>query len=141
MIRKKRNLSINPMQVSMNSFLIVGLGGGMGAMSRYGISVLANHLSVLPFLSTLFANMFGCFLMGVIFQLINIIIPDGSNELLVEQNRLFFAVGFCGSFTTLSAVAMETKQMLDINQYIQSFIYLFGTMFGMCFHRFWYNNP
>ena len=70
------------MQVSMNSFLIVGLGGGMGAMSRYGISVLANHLSVLPFLSTLFANMFGCFLMGVIFQLIN------NGDVIINFNRI-----------------------------------------------------
>tara|TARA_B100001142_G_C14131095_1_gene576903 strand:- start:367 stop:780 length:414 start_codon:yes stop_codon:yes gene_type:complete len=118
------------MQTSMSSFLLVGLGGGIGAMSRFGVSILANQFTMIPVIGTLISNTLGCLIMGAIFQLLYVMAIDSSNELLVEQNRLFFAVGFCGSFTTLSAVILDAKQLFDINQYIQSFMYLFGTMFS-----------
>ncbi|MDG1015317.1 MAG: CrcB family protein [Woeseiaceae bacterium] len=114
----------------MSSFLLVGLGGGIGAMSRFGVSILANQFTMIPVIGTLISNTLGCLIMGAIFQLLYVMAIDSSNELLVEQNRLFFAVGFCGSFTTLSAVILDAKQLFDINQYIQSFMYLFGTMFS-----------
>jgi CrcB protein len=118
------------MQTSVSSFLLVGLGGGIGAMSRFGVSILANQFTMIPVIGTLISNTLGCLIMGAIFQLLYVMAIDSSNELLVEQNRLFFAVGFCGSFTTLSAVILDAKQLFDINQYIQSFMYLFGTMFS-----------
>ena len=124
------SLLINSMQTSMSSFLLVGLGGGIGAMSRFGVSILANQFTMIPVIGTLISNTLGCLIMGAIFQLLYVMAIVSSNELLVEQNRLFFAVGFCGSFTTLSAVILDAKQLFDINQYIQSFMYLFGTMFS-----------
>ena len=124
------SLLINSMQTSMSSFLLVGLGGGIGAMSRFGVSILANQFTMIPVIGTLISNTLGCLIMGAIFQLLYVMAIDSSNELLVEQNRLFFAVGFCGSFTTLSAVILDAKQLFDVNQYIQSFMYLFGTMFS-----------
>ena len=124
------SLLINSMQTSVSSFLLVGLGGGIGAMSRFGVSILANQFTMIPVIGTLISNILGCLIMGAIFQLLYVMAIDSSNELLVEQNRLFFAVGFCGSFTTLSAVILDAKQLFDINQYIQSFMYLFGTMFS-----------
>ena len=124
------SLLINSMQTSVSSFLLVGLGGGIGAMSRFGVSILANQFTMMPVIGTLISNTLGCLIMGAIFQLLYVMAIDSSNELLVEQNRLFFAVGFCGSFTTLSAVILDAKQLFDINQYIQSFMYLFGTMFS-----------
>ena len=124
------SLLINSMQTSVSSFLLVGLGGGIGAMSRFGVSILANQFTMIPVIGTLISNTLGCLIMGAIFQLLYVMAIDSSNELLVEQNRLFFAVGFCGSFTTLSAVILDAKQLFDINQYIQSFMYLFGTMFS-----------
>ena len=124
------SLLINSMQTSVSSFLLVGLGGGIGAMARFGVSILANQFTMIPVIGTLISNTLGCLIMGAIFQLLYVMAIDSSNELLVEQNRLFFAVGFCGSFTTLSAVILDAKQLFDINQYIQSFMYLFGTMFS-----------
>ena len=124
------SLLINSMQTSVSSFLLVGLGGGIGDMSRFGVSILANQFTMIPVIGTLISNTLGCLIMGAIFQLLYVMAIDSSNELLVEQNRLFFAVGFCGSFTTLSAVILDAKQLFDINQYIQSFMYLFGTMFS-----------
>jgi fluoride exporter len=98
----------------VSSFLLVGPGGGIGAMSRFGVSILANQFTMIPVIGTLISNTLGCLIMGAIFQLLYVMAIDSSNELLVEQNRLFFAVGFCGSFTTLSAVILDAKQLFDI---------------------------
>ena len=47
-----------------------------------------------------------------------------------------FALGFCGSFTTLSALVMELHTMLQRNEIFNSFAYLMATMIGgfVCFY-------
>jgi CrcB protein len=47
-----------------------------------------------------------------------------------------FALGFCGSFTTLSALIMEMHTMLQRSEILNSFAYLMATMIGgfACFY-------
>ena len=47
-----------------------------------------------------------------------------------------FALGFCGSFTTLSALVMELHTMLQRNEIFNLFAYLVATMIGgfICFY-------
>ncbi|MBT8086826.1 MAG: CrcB family protein, partial [Gammaproteobacteria bacterium] len=49
---------------------------------------------------------------------------------------LLFAVGFCGSFTTLSALVLELNTMIQKNELFYSFSYLVGTLVGgfACFY-------
>ena len=56
--------------------------------------------------------------------------------LVPDQYRLLFALGFCGSFTTLSALVMELHTMLQRNEFFYSFAYLMATMLGrfVCFY-------
>jgi len=53
-----------------------------------------------------------------------------------DQYRLLFAVGFCGSFTTLSSLVLEMNTMLQKNELFYSFSYFVGTMIGgfACFY-------
>jgi CrcB protein len=53
-----------------------------------------------------------------------------------DQYRLLFAIGFCGSFTTLSAMVMELHTMLQRSEILNSFAYLVATMIGgfACFY-------
>ena len=66
--------------------------------------------------------------MGIIFQLVFNFSSESATNILVEQNRLLFAVGFCGSFTTLSALIVEINNLHLADQYLQSLMYLFGTL-------------
>jgi CrcB protein len=50
--------------------------------------------------------------------------------IIPDQYRLLFAIGFCGSFTTLSALVMELHTMLQRNEIMNSFAYLMATMIG-----------
>lgn len=116
------------MQSSIYSFILVGLGGALGAMSRYALTVLSSHYYSLALIGTFLSNVIGCFLMGIIFQLVFNFSSESATNILVEQNRLLFAVGFCGSFTTLSALIVEINNLHLADQYLQSLMYLFGTL-------------
>ena len=124
------------MLVSFNSFILVGLGGALGAMSRYGLTVISNYYNAITITGTILSNTIGCFLMGVIFQYILNLSLEPTNNILIEQNRLLFTVGFCGSFTTLSALILEMHKFREVEEYFQAFIYLFGTVLAafLCFY-------
>ena len=56
--------------------------------------------------------------------------PYPSPGIVPDQYRLLFAIGFCGSFTTLSALVMEMHTMLQRNELLSAFSYLMATMIG-----------
>jgi fluoride exporter len=84
-------------------FLLVMIGGGLGALCRYGVNhysvrLLGNHF---PF-GTLLVNLLGCLLIGITLGL------AGKSSLVSHSTRLFFVTGFLGALTTFSSYAMET---------------------------------
>ena len=74
--------------------------------------------------------------MGVVAQLVASSVWFNESGLVPDQYRLLFALGFCGSFTTLSALVMELHTMLQRNEILNSFAYLMVTMIGgfVCFY-------
>ena len=68
--------------------------------------------------------------MGVIAQLVATATWFNEAGIIPDQYRLLFAIGFCGSFTTLSALVMEVHTMLQRNELFASFAYLTTTMVG-----------
>lgn len=90
-------------------FLLVFVGGGLGAMARYFVTTtLAGKFGNFPF-GTLTANIFGSFLMGL---LVGIIAGRSS----LENVRLLLAVGFLGGFTTFSSFSAETLTLIQGGQ-------------------------
>ena len=81
--------------------LLVGIGGALGAISRYGIAELSKRIlpASIP-LGTLIANLIGCFLIGMI-------MGSGHSE-KSEPIRLGFGIGFLGALTTFSTFGAET---------------------------------
>lgn len=83
--------------------LLVLAGGGLGALSRYGVSLLAVGLFGARFpWGTLIVNLTGCFLIGIVYSL-----GDRTN-LVSHSVRLFFMTGYLGALTTFSTYALET---------------------------------
>tara|TARA_R110000782_G_scaffold53210_7_gene113471 strand:- start:746 stop:1162 length:417 start_codon:yes stop_codon:yes gene_type:complete len=123
------------MRIALYSYLFVALGGALGAMARFALNVFTQRDVDFPW-GTLTANLLGCLVMGVIAQLI-----AGTNwfneaGIIPDQYRLLFAIGFCGSFTTLSSMVLELNTMLQKNELFYSFSYFVGTMIGgfACFY-------
>ena len=90
----------------MNNVLFVALGGSIGAVLRYLISLLMLQVfSGFPF-GTLVVNILGSFLMGVIFAL-------GQVSELSPEIKAFIGVGMLGALTTFSTFSNESLLLMQ----------------------------
>ena len=94
--------------------LLVFVGGGAGAMARYGVGVawLRWLGPERPWGATLLINALGGLAMGV---LAAFLATRGSAEL--ERWRLLIGVGVLGGFTTFSTFSLETALMIERRAY------------------------
>jgi CrcB protein len=102
----------------MKILLAIGTGSFIGGICRYLLSqfIQAKFLSTFPY-GTLFVNIIGCFLIGLVFGL-----ADKGN--LTQEWRLILATGFIGGFTTFSAFSNETVSMLRDGQLGYALVYI-----------------
>jgi CrcB protein len=123
------------MRLAAYSYFFVAIGGAIGAMARFGLNVFLQRDVEFPW-GTLTANLLGCLMMGIIAQLISGTAWFNDAGIIPDQYRLLFAVGFCGSFTTLSSLVLEMNTMLQKNEIFYSFSYFIGTLIGgfACFY-------
>ncbi len=90
----------------MNTILLVGGGGAIGALLRYVVSGLAyRYLGPTFPWGTLVANVLGCFFIGIIWA-----VTEESS--VPPSARLFLLTGVLGAFTTFSTFGMETINLL-----------------------------
>jgi CrcB protein len=94
--------------VSFTTCLIVILGGALGTLARYLISVAALPISQsLPW-GTIIINIVGSFIIGLFgtMTLAHGRFPASDNL------RLFVMIGLCGGFTTFSSFSLQTLDLL-----------------------------
>ena len=104
----------------MQAFLLVGAGGAIGAMSRYGLSVQVGRVWSANFpLATLLANIIGSCLMGILIGVLARTTPAISNEI-----RLFAAIGVLGGFTTFSSFSLDTIFLIERGALAQALLYI-----------------
>jgi CrcB protein len=117
------------------SYLFVAVGGALGAMARFALNVFLQRDTAFPW-GTLAANLLGYVVMGAIAYLVAASSWFNEAGIIPDQYRLLFAIGFCGSFTTLSALVMELHTMLQRGELFGSFSYMTVTMAGgfACFY-------
>ena len=98
----------------MTRIVLVAVGGALGALSRYGATLLAVQIfgSRFPW-GTLIVNLAGCFLVGLSFAL-----ADRGLNIMNPSARLFFVTGYLGGLTTFSAFALETVNSLRAATYL-----------------------
>jgi fluoride exporter len=86
------------------NWLLVFIGGGLGSLVRYAISLIFNKLDNNFPLATLVSNVVACFIIGILVGLT-------MKGQLPDQQRLLFVTGFCGGFSTFSTFSNETIQL------------------------------
>lgn len=83
--------------------LVVAVGGALGSLARYGLAeALPHSRGTLP-VATLLVNVLGCLLLGLLVGTLP----------FARWLRPLLGTGVLGGFTTFSAVALETDQLLD----------------------------
>lgn len=91
----------------MREALLVTIGGGLGALGRYGVSIWARRRwgEAFPW-GTLIVNAAGSVLLGLLLGL-------ALASKLPRDARLAFGTGFLGAFTTFSSFSWETVSLMD----------------------------
>ncbi len=95
------------------SYLLVGIGGALGAMGRHGVAQLLMRFGATGFpYATLLVNVVGSFLIGVVIGYLAKNTPEWS-----QSARLLLATGFCGGFTTFSAFSLDAISLYERGQF------------------------
>ncbi|NHB66367.1 MULTISPECIES: fluoride efflux transporter CrcB [Acinetobacter] len=88
------------------NWLLVAMGGAIGATLRYGAGMLIAKPQMLFPWPTWWTNIIGCLCAGIFFAL------SQKYSFLQTEARLFLMVGILGGFTTFSSFGLETFQLL-----------------------------
>ncbi|MEQ1850645.1 MAG: fluoride efflux transporter CrcB [Chthoniobacteraceae bacterium] len=86
------------------TYLMVALGGALGSVLRFWLGSIIGHKAGAPFWGTLFVNVTGCFLIGLLGNLRE----NGPGEF----DRYFLMVGVLGGYTTFSTFSLQTLELL-----------------------------
>lgn len=90
-------------------YLIVFLGGGLGAALRHGVNQLAANTVGTRFpYGTLFINVSGSFVMGLIVAWLAF-----KTKGETQDWRLFLTTGILGGYTTFSTFSLETALLYE----------------------------
>ena len=102
---------MNPM-----SFLLVGAGGAIGSMLRYGVALIP-ATKFFPY-HTFIVNVVGSFVIGA---LLGLLLKNN----ITNETWKFLATGVCGGFTTFSALSLEGVELLQQQRYGIFLLYFF----------------
>lgn len=107
----------------MVSLVLIGVGGGLGAIARHTV----NQLTIASFGSSLWgtflANTSGSLLLGLLLGLFS------THPGWPIETRLFMAVGFLGSYTTFSTWTVAMTQSLERGEIMIAVINLGASVF------------
>ena len=103
----------------MLQLLVIGCGGAVGALMRYGLALRITSLagSAFPW-GILFVNIVGCFLAGLLFTWAVPRIP--LSNLLSNGLQL----GLLGGFTTFSAFSIDAIALFDQGLWLRGLLYI-----------------
>jgi len=98
------------------SFLCVAIGGALGAIGRYAISLIPvkNGFPIL----TLITNILGAALIGFIVGIV------AARKNVSPNKVLFWKTGVCGGFTTFSTFSLEAFSLIENRQFVAGGAYI-----------------
>ncbi len=119
----------------MDKIIIVGIGGFLGAASRYLVSQYCTKWfgSQFPY-GTLAVNVVGALLIGIILEVF------ATTNLISENMKLFLATGILGGLTTFSTFSYETISLFYASKYtlaiLNTALNLFLSLGGVILGKF-----
>ena len=112
----------------MLKVIYVGFGGFIGSILRYSIYILANNIFGYSYpIATLIVNVMGCFLIGLVYQALNIYLVTSENF------QLFITIGLLGGFTTFSAFSIDAFLLYQNSGKIMAISYVLLSILSSLF--------
>ena len=103
--------------------LSVGLGGALGAISRYLISVWVTGTFGQPsWMAMLSVNVAGSLMMGMMVALLTV------SSLFSDPVRGFVMIGFLGALTTFSSFALDAHSFFQRGEMLSGGLYLLSSV-------------
>lgn len=102
------------------NIISIFIGGGIGSVFRYLVSFSLSKTSIsnltlkIP-IDTLFVNIFGSFLLGVLCAYFF------KKSFIPSYLKLSLTIGLCGGFTTFSTFSFQTLQLIQASLYLTAF--------------------
>ena len=111
------------MKVLIQQALAIGLGGFVGALSRWAVALAFGSLVPMRFpIGTFFINVSGSFFLGWFLTFVTFRYP------VSDTLRLAVATGFVGAYTTFSTYMYESMQLNDDRAYLEAAMNLLGSL-------------
>ena len=102
--------------------LVVALGGAVGSVSRYALTMLIQSRQTSPFpTATLLINVTGSVLLGFLARYL-------AESLASAEVRLLLMTGFCGGYTTFSTFEYETFQLVNLGSRLLALANVLGSV-------------
>ena len=113
----------------LSKLISIFIGGGIGAILRYGLTVLSSKYLTTPIIGTFIANIIGCLLIGCFFGFVL-----NKAEAVPQVTKLFITTGLLGGLTTFSTLNFEVFELIKSGKILMGFGYLFLSCFiGLLF--------
>lgn len=91
----------------LKSVILIGIGGGIGSISRYLVyELVARYFSASFPMATFAVNVIGCLIVGLVFGMFE------AKQMFDQNIKFMLVTGFCGGFTTFSAFSLETTELI-----------------------------
>ncbi len=115
----------------MKQLLLVGLGGALGSMLRFGMSTGLHALVGRTFpWGTLFVNVTGSFVMGLVYVLLI------ERVALGPEWRALLMVGLLGGYTTFSSFSIETLNLIESGDLLRAAVNVLASVV-LCLAAVW----
>lgn len=106
----------------MYPVLLVGIGGSIGAMMRYGVGQMLPRSSYAFPWATFAVNVIGSYLLGLV------LFGSMQKQIMGQDALTMFSVGLLGAFTTMSTFSYESLALFDKQQYGLVALHIIGTV-------------
>lgn len=109
--------------MNIGYMLVIAFGAAVGANLRYVVSLWAiDHLGPIYPYGTLIVNLVGCFLIGIVLELVSTRLP------IMTAWRLFLVTGILGSLTTFSSFSYEAYSLYQQGMRLTALLYAGGSV-------------
>lgn len=93
----------------MIHWIYVFIGGGLGSVARYGVSMAVSRWAGTLPIATFLANVGASVVIGIL-------VGGSLRGWVSDEQRLLWATGFCGGFSTFSTFSNETLALYQQGQ-------------------------